>query len=520
MPRSLQRSLTTLAVIALAACARSASPTVAPTTAPAPAAAAGGLDAAVLERDLYAFADDSMRGRETGTPDADRAARFLVEHLAPLGLEPAGDSGYYQRVPMVRTKLVASELALTNPSGRNALGLDRDLTVLSTLGPGAPLPRLDADGDVVFGGYGIVDTSLGRDDIKGLALAGKVIVVVDDAPAGADSATRAKYTGLAGFVARLQLLAMRQPAAIVVLMPDTVYAKTSGELSSLTVALASAATDAPRMLPMIVLAPLRAGSPFVPSSWPGETAAQATTGAHLVAHVREERHPFNGYNVAAIARGSDPARRGTYVAFGAHYDHIGIQPPVAGDSIANGADDDGSGSMTLLAIARAWRAGTAPPRSALFVWHVGEEQGLLGSTWFTDHPTVPIDSIVAQLNADMIGRNGADSLYIVGPAAAPNGQSRVLGTIIDSVNAAGARPFTFDRTWDSPTHPERIYFRSDHYNYARKGIPIVFFTTGLHKEYHQVGDEPRLIDYPKMARVGTLMYHAGLAIANRPGRPK
>jgi Zn-dependent M28 family amino/carboxypeptidase len=176
--------------------------------------------------------------------------------------------------------------------------------------------------------------------------------------------------------------------------------------------------------------------------------------------------------------------------------------------------------MGALHVAEAWaRMPVKPKRSALFVWHTGEEKGLLGSDWFAEHPPVPIDSVVAQLNADMIGRNHPDSIYIVGPEAAPQGQSRVLGAIVDSVNAALPTPFAFNREWDSETHPERIYYRSDHYNYASKGIPIVFFTTGLHDDYHKVSDEPDAIDYDKLARVSTLILRASEAVANRPTRP-
>jgi Zn-dependent M28 family amino/carboxypeptidase len=189
------------------------------------------------------------------------------------------------------------------------------------------------------------------------------------------------------------------------------------------------------------------------------------------------------------------------------------------DSIANGADDDGSGSVGLLAVARRFKQ-SPTRRSALFVWHGGEEQGLLGSAYFTAHPTVPIDSVVAQLNADMIGRNHPDSIYIVGPAAAPNGQSRVLGQMIDSVNGALARPFQFNRVWDDPSHPEQIYFRSDHYNYARLGVPVVFFTTGLHEDYHKVSDEVDKIDFDKLARVSGLMHESGRAIGERAERPR
>jgi Zn-dependent M28 family amino/carboxypeptidase len=235
-------------------------------------------------------------------------------------------------------------------------------------------------------------------------------------------------------------------------------------------------------------------------------------------------------NVVGVVRGRDPALRSTYVAFGAHYDHIGVQAPggipgteagaTAVDSIANGADDDGSGSVTLLALARAFQQGPRPRRSVLFVWHVGEEQGLLGSDYFAAHPTVPLDSVVAQLNADMIGRNAPDSLFVVGPRAAPKGQSRRLGEIVDSVNATLRPPFAINREWDSPTHPEQIYYRSDHYSYARRGVPIVFLTSGLHEDYHRVSDEAAKIDYDKLARVGRLLLEVGRAVGDGAERPK
>jgi Zn-dependent M28 family amino/carboxypeptidase len=228
-----------------------------------------------------------------------------------------------------------------------------------------------------------------------------------------------------------------------------------------------------------------------------------------------------GYNVVGIVRGSDPALNKTFVAYGAHYDHIGVVPPTGGDSIANGADDDGSGSMALLAVARVMQqAPTKAKRSMLFVWHIGEEKGLLGSSYFTEHPTVPIDSIVAQINADMVGRNADTLLYVVGPLAAPNNQSKRLGAILDSVNTTASPPFKVNREWDSATHPEHIYERSDHFNYAKKGIPIVFLTTGLHYDYHKVSDEVSKINFAKMARVTQLLVEIGRAVANSTARPR
>jgi Zn-dependent M28 family amino/carboxypeptidase len=290
--------------------------------------------------------------------------------------------------------------------------------------------------------------------------------------------------------------------------------------------------DAQRQLPMLLLGVARAGSPLLPPGWPSDDRARALAGRRFAGRVEVTRESFTAQNVVAVVRGSDPALNRTYVALGAHYDHIGVQAPVGGDSIANGADDDGSGSIALLEIARTLTRTTQRPlRSTLFVWHAGEEKGLLGSAHFVERPPVPLDSVVAQINADMIGRNGGATetapragaenvLFIVGPSAAENGQSRVLGQIVDSVNARQPMPFAFNREWDSPTHPERIYFRSDHYNYARKGIPIVFFTTGLHEDYHKVSDEASKIDYSKLARVATLIHDVVVAVGNRRTRPR
>ncbi len=279
--------------------------------------------------------------------------------------------------------------------------------------------------------------------------------------------------------------------------------------------------------------------------------------------------PGTARNVIGILRGSDPALRNEYVAIGAHNDHIGIraQPvdydslrafniaveragapfwdrripadkraavratihvnvdslrrirPAHLDSINNGADDDGSGTVSVLEIAQAMAsAPVKPKRSIIFVWHTGEEAGLLGSRWFTDHPTVPRDSIVAQLNMDMVGRGevvdlpagGSNYLQVVGSRRL----STELGDLVEKVNSEQAMPFKFDYQEDTDGNPNRIYCRSDHYSYARYGIPITFFTTGLHADYHQVTDEPQYINYDHMKRVAELVSDVALRVAN------
>jgi hypothetical protein len=247
-------------------------------------------------------------------------------------------------------------------------------------------------------------------------------------------------------------------------------------------------------------------------------------------------------NIVATVEGSDPRFKDTYIAFGAHYDHVGYaegQVETAGgsprrngakgtvtaghedDRIWNGADDDGSGTVAVMALARAFAEGARPKRSLLFVWHVGEERGLWGSRYFADHPTVPIAQIVAQLNLDMVGRNRddkaseANTVYLVGSDRI----STELHAINRAADAAMPKPLTLDYEFNDPSDPEQLYTRSDHYSYAAKGIPIIFFTTGLHPDYHANTDEVSKIEFDKMTRITQMIYETGLRLANLDHAP-
>jgi Zn-dependent M28 family amino/carboxypeptidase len=236
----------------------------------------------------------------------------------------------------------------------------------------------------------------------------------------------------------------------------------------------------------------------------------------------------NTQNVVAVLEGSDPKLKDEYVAIGAHYDHVGIGTPVNGDAIYNGADDDGSGTVAVLSIAEAFAKGPRPKRSLLFVWHAGEEKGLLGSRYVTDFPVIPLDRIVAQLNIDMIGRskqNGdteprnkdlsaPDEIYVIGSKM----MSTDLGEVSESVNKAFLK-LNFNYKYDDPKDPNRFFFRSDHFNYARKGIPIIFYFDGVHLDYHRPSDHADKIDYRKMERVTKTVLATTWTLANRPTRP-
>ena len=541
MPRGpmITRRLAAVAVTLAVACTAPAVET-APAPAPMPSVPAVPIDEALLRRDLEIFASDSFRGRETGTAGERSSAGFIAERAREIGLEPAGDSGYFQRVPLLLEEVAgSSRYTVTRGERTVELRAGADVVPLINLGEGI-FARQRAEGDVVFAGYGVRDPVTRRDDLSNVEVRGRIVVVVMGAPPGTPEDVRRQLEGQDGLSMRLQRLIPMGPAGIVVLVGGEAGESLFGQFLPVlmrSMSLQGEGTtpppDAQRPVPMILLGRLDRASSLLPSRWPQDARAQALPARFSGTSVTT-RTPVTGYNVVAKIAGSDPRLRNTYVALGAHHDHVGVQVPVRGDSIANGADDDGSGSMGMLAVARSMAAGTRPLRSVLFVWHAAEEKGLLGSEHFTSSPTVVLDSIVAMLNMDMIGRNGGvtedflakggtaseDRLFIVGPRAAPGAQSRVLGSVVDSVNARLARPFTLDRTWDDPDHPERIYFRSDHYNYAQQGIPVVFLTTGLHDDYHKVSDEVSKIDFPKLARVSTLLRDVATTLANRARRPR
>jgi hypothetical protein len=301
------------------------------------------------------------------------------------------------------------------------------------------------------------------------------------------------------------------------------------------------------------------------------TAKRGTIGPRLNGAVRTAREPlaYASRNVIAVLPGRDPALNGHYVSISAHHDHVGfagrpvdhdstfsfnrvvrpmgadspMRPPTAGesaqvqamrdslralrpprpDSIFNGADDDGSGTVALLEVARTLAAGEPLRRSVLFVSHAAEERGLLGSAWFTDHPTVPIDSIVGEIDMDMIGRGGAKDLPAGGPAylevIGARRLSKEYGDLLEQINAQLPLPFAFNYEYDAPGHPLQYYCRADHYSYARYGIPSIAVSRGEHADYHQVTDEPAYIDYVTLARVATLARNFVTALANRDKAP-
>jgi hypothetical protein len=225
--------------------------------------------------------------------------------------------------------------------------------------------------------------------------------------------------------------------------------------------------------------------------------------------------PGTAPNVVGLLPGSDPDLRDEYVVYSAHMDHVGVGPPnVAGtDSIYNGADDDASGTATVMEVAEALASlDPAPRRSFLFVIVSGEERGLWGSDWFASNPPVPVTAMVANLNADMVGRNWTDTIVAIGK------EHSSLGETLNRVNRT--HPELGMTAVDDLWPEERFYFRSDHFNFARRGVPVLFFFNGTHEDYHQPSDHVEKIDADKAARIGRLLFHLGLEVAEADDRPE
>ena len=493
---------------------------------------------------MYVFADDSMEGREFATRGNVKATDYLAAEVQRMGLEPAGENGtYFQTLPVQRRVL---DFSIVPAVDGNPLAPWTDFTVLDQ-GPGT---HSIAGATAVYGGaWG--DTSRMATPA---AARGKVLVL----------AIPRNAAGVQPWTVSRQALAIRYPGAVgfalitLDVMPQEVrdYLRSPG----LQVGTPDQ-TERPAFFWVSAAAAARilGGDPARLTAG----AAGRTFSGDFV--FRTEPAEFPARNVIALLRGSDPAVRGQYVAVGAHNDHVGLghepvdhdslrawntvmrpqgaddEPgtpsaeqwtrirvlldslrrlrPARPDSIANGADDDGSGSVEMLEIAQQLAAAPQRPRrSILFVWHTGEEAGLFGSAYFTAHPTVPRDSIVAQLNIDMIGRGGADDVAAGGPGylelIGSRRLSRELGDLVESVNRDKGHGFRFNYEFDAAGHPGQYYCRSDHYEYARHGIPVTFFSSGGHRDYHMVTDEPQYIDYAKLARVSALIRDVALAVSN------
>jgi len=492
-------------------------------------------------RDYLTFiASDEMEGRDTPSRGLDLTAKFLAMNLARWGLKPAGDDGTFFQKIALRRDLVNKEQTRVLLNDQN-LAFGEDYIAL-------PI-NADVRGQLVFAGNGWFIKSKNMDAYKGIDAKGKIAVIftsLSGLPRGVRSSDLSSGKPGEDWMDPVQY-ARKQGAIATVIVPDFQFLanweRNRQRLSERSTTVVEKFQPAETsQLPGIMITPRIANLLFQGEKQNATALFEATFGGEMPEPFElspskkmsitasSKGDAIATQNVVAVFEGSDPLLKDEYVALGAHYDHIGIGTPVKGDAIYNGADDDGSGTTALLAIAEALaKAPTRSKRSVLFNWHAGEEKGLWGSRYFTEYPTIPLQKIVAQINIDMIGRSkkegdtnprnnslsGPNEIYVIGSKM----MSTELGELTEAVNKEYLN-LTYNYRYDDPKDPNRFFFRSDHYNYARKGIPIVFFFAGEHEDYHRPGDEPQKIDYEKMQKIVRTVFLTMWEIANRPTRPK
>jgi hypothetical protein len=470
-------------------------------------AAMSAIGEADIRRDMNALAGDDMRGREAGTVDELRASMWLAEQMRKIGVRPHGDAGsWFQWFSMRRTRI--STIASSIKSGSRTLALWTDITPASNTAG-------DVAGPTLFVGDGS-DTTV---DVRG-----RIVVATMLAPPPANVRTttntyEVNYTRAA--IAFTSNRLARRGASAIILVADSIAEIAFDGIAKVQM---RGAYDVIGGVPRFVRPPLAGSTPPSPPPAPVPVLLAhrqmlsdlSTAGQAIDIRLRSESFEAPSVNIIGFVPGTDPKLRDEYVVFSSHQDHDGVRYSVAGDSIWNGADDNGSTSVALLAIARAWVKQPAK-RSALFIFHGAEERGLLGSRYHVAHPVVPLSQIVAVLNGDMIGRNNPDTAALLGSQPPHRNSVDLVNMAVEANEATGK--FVIDSLWDRPTHPEGWYFRSDHVPYAERNVPSLFFSTNLHADYHTPRDEPSRINYPKLTRMTEWMYMTGWIAANAAKRP-
>ena len=528
-----------------------------------------------LKEWLSYLASDELEGRNTYTEGLGLAAAYIAEHLRSWGVKPGGPNGsYFQRVAVLGIKSDNNSTITLEANGQTRTFKNKEgITFPANVGG----KRSVMSDQIEFVGYGLNAPLINHNDYAGKNVKGRTVVWLGSTPPkGMDDRQyfrmlggRSRYAteqegavasiGVAGNFRRGQGGGRGQagqgqgqgqgqgrgqaggPAGGNQFGGGQADGSDFTTVQRLDTAIPPAVTAQDDFFEFLFsgadvkYADLKdkaaKGEPL-----PSFTLKNVRITFNLDANYQIVRTQYTR-NVVGIIEGSDPKLKDTYVAFGAHYDHVGYAEgevtqeangPVRGgargrvtegtieDRIWNGADDDGSGTVAMMGMAKAFAIGSKPRRSLLFIWHAGEEKGLLGSRYYADYPTVAMDKLVAQVNMDMVGRNRdnkpeeGNTVYVVGSDRI----STEFHNITVDANASLAKPLTLDYEMNDPTDLEQVYYRSDHYSYAAKGIPIVFLTTGLHQDYHANTDSVEKINFEKMARIGQYAYEIGARAAN------
>lgn len=486
---------------------------------------------------LSVLASDEYEGRETGTKGAWMAADYIRDYFKSIGLKGPVDGSYFQKINLVNVTLKESHVTVNGQPKE----YQKDYIVS---------PSLISDNgftfstdQIVFVGYGVKKDNY--NDFNGTDIKGKVVMMFSAGDPTIKPGTRIDRAAYRAMLeTRAKYFAENNVKAIILIDPmvdriteNTKQAQNKGRVMVKTNAAIEAQkqNDIPRIsISTAVANDLLKGANTTAADLQkkiveSQAPASQVLNVPFSASAAKNEASVRCENVLGYLEGSDPVLKKEVLILTGHYDHIGLETdPNAKDKVNNGADDDGSGTTGVLLMAKAFtdakKAGKGPKRSILFMTVVGEEKGLWGSEWYSEHPVFPVANTIADLNTDMIGRTGeeylgtpdsANYIYSVGSKML----SSDLANISEQVNATYTK-MKLDYKYDDPKDPEQIYYRSDHYNFAKLGIPIIFYYDGmLQQDYHKPGDEVSKINFPLLAKRAKLTYFTAWELANRAKRP-
>lgn len=514
-------------------------------------AASGGVPSITTEdlsRHLGFLASDELQGRDTGSEGLQRAAEYVANELSRLQLKPAGENGtYFQNYRLISRQLTDSTMiTIADKDGETASFRFKDdfFPYLQGLQGG----RETISGGVAFVGYGITAPEYEYDDFAGIEVKDKIVLALRHEPQTPD--TSARFAGAE--ISRYSYINVKARAAeaagakaiIIVNTPNdsgpafgAEFKQVIDYLAQPLMQLADKQEEEQAQSIRVILADGKLADALLQGTGTSLSQLQSQIDGTITPNsflfdrqtfsltIDVKTKPVQASNILGLLEGSDAQLKHEAVVYSAHLDHVGLN---ASGEIFNGADDDASGSSAVLEIAEAYAASSRKPkRSMLFVWFTGEEKGLLGSEYYAEHPVVALNSTVANLNMDMVGRvrqpgdtnpkNAGlaeeQTIYVVGGHQNPE---------LKDINEASARAVGLfcDYRYGDPNHPKRVYYRSDHYNFARHGVPVLFFTTGEHEDYHQITDDIEKIDFRKLQRVAQMAFLTGWQVANQAKRVK
>ncbi len=493
---------------------------------------------------LQFLASDELEGRDSGEPGLQVAARYLAVQAEHLGLVPAGEDHSFLQPVILSEKAYDRELSQTVITvGDSISKVNKESFYMF------PAPQGDqtvVEGDVVFAGYGIHDENNHYNDFEGIDIRDKVVLIMNRAPMN-EEGTEAqfdndKWSTMQNFQYKMPYIFSQEPRAVLIVMDPKSGMKSIEDVNpaianylgrSRTLKQDEEEEVAGVSRSRMVLIHRSVADQLLEATGHSLKDLQLEIDRNLTprsfeleaTHVKIDLHMANNditlYNVFGMIEGSDPVLKNEVVIYTAHYDHVGTDGQ---GGIFNGADDNGTGTVALLEIAEAFLKEKKPPkRSVGILWVTAEEIGLFGSQYFADHPLVPEDHIAAAVNLDMLGRTrmdadvkstrsgltiqAGDSVKVIGGL-----QSKVLMNInretLDEMGLVG------NYTYNDINHPERYFYRSDHINFARKDIPVLFYSTGTHRDYHMQTDVEESIDYDKFLRMTRFAFKVGYNIAN------